>query len=128
MKTYKDIYRFPLKKAKYGSWVYDSANNFVFQFESKFDEKGSYAKGWQEFVAKVIDTLNAEDKMALHHGKFVHENGDIFIQEDKLKTHVITIRGWGGLTGVGGHNLSSEDAANIQDTFADFIVERLNER
>ena len=26
------------------------------------------------------------------------------------------------------HNLSVEEAANIQDTFADFIVERLNFR
>ena len=38
------------------------------------------------------------------------------------------IRGWGNLTGAGAHNLSVEEAANIQDTFADFIVERLNFR
>ena len=36
---------------------------------------------------------------------------------------LILIRGWGNLTGAGAHNLSVEEAANIQDTFADFIVE-----
>ena len=29
---------------------------------------------------------------------------------------------------IGAHNLPVEEAANIQDTFADFIVERLNFR
>ena len=33
MKTYKDVYKFPLRLAKYGTWVYDDTGHFVFQFE-----------------------------------------------------------------------------------------------
>jgi len=40
----------------------------------------------------------------------------------------ILIRGWGNLTGTGAHNLKEEEAANIQDTFAEYIVEQLNRR
>lgn len=35
---------------------------------------------------------------------------------------IADIRGWGYLTGVGGLNLSDDDAAAIQDTNAEFIV------
>lgn len=42
IKTYKDIYKFPLHTDKYSSWVWDSADNFVFQFEFSDREKETY--------------------------------------------------------------------------------------
>jgi hypothetical protein len=39
---------------------------------------------------------------------------------------VFTIRGWGHLTSPGGRNLSMDEAANIQDDFAQWILETLN--
>lgn len=119
MKTFRDIYKFPLHKDKYGTRVYDDAHNFVFQFEPKY-VKGNYADGWEEFEKKVLDKINGEEE--IFGGKFIHKDGNVFHGNN----HVITIRGWGNLTGVGGHNLPPEEAANIQDTFADFIVEQLN--
>ena len=33
------FYKQPFHKAKYGSWIYDSQGNFVFQFETLFNKK-----------------------------------------------------------------------------------------
>lgn len=124
MKTYKDIYVFPLRKSGRSSWVYDQKGNFVFQFEPKFDEKGNYADGYKEFEEKVIKFLNGESVERKSKNTATVKNGEILLGD----VHVITIRGWGNLTGCGAHNLPAEEAANIQDTFAEFIVDRLNER
>lgn len=117
MKTYKDIYKFPLKQGDYCSWVWDNnEGNFVFQFliKDKEDRK------------KLLEVINGERNLKDKEVIFQHKGG--YITESNTKVDIILIRGWGGLTGTGGHNLSGEEAANIQDTFADYIVERLNFR
>ena len=35
------------------------------------------------------------------------------------------IRGWGNLTGVGAYNLNGDYATKIQDTLAEYIIEKL---
>ena len=127
LKTYKDIYKFPLHKTKYGSHVNDAEYNFVFQFEPKFTEKGNYAEGWKEFEDKVLNCLNDITPLELENKSiFTLDEGEIFINQGDVKSHIITIRGWGNLTGIGAHNLSGEDASNIQDTFAEYIIQKLN--
>jgi hypothetical protein len=117
--TYTDIYRFPLRNNYHR--VNDTNYNFVFQFEPQF-ENGKYKEGWLQFEQTIIDILNGENLMVSFGEAFVHDEGRISCGA----THVITIRGWGNLTGSGAHRLSSEEAANVQDTFAEFIVNRLN--
>jgi hypothetical protein len=39
---------------------------------------------------------------------------------------VLSIRGWGYLTGIGGLRLDVNTAAQLQDQFGDYIVEQLN--
>lgn len=115
MKTYKEVYQLPLRLSKYGSWVYDKKNNFVFQFQIENEEK----------CQLLLDVIN--EKKILHNTDAVFYHKDGYILTDK-GVEVILIRGWGNLTGVGAMNLSGEEAANIQDTFAKFIVEQLNKR
>ena len=123
MKTFKDIYIFPLRKSEHSGWVYDTWGNFVFQFEPRFNDNGDFQDGWQEFETEVLGALNG--KQPMKGGQPYHfKEGKIFRANDN--TPVITIRGWGNLTGIGAHNLPAEDAANIQDTFGRFIVETLN--
>lgn len=111
MKTYKDIYHFPLRNSEIG-WVRDAKNQFVFQFE--FDEP--------LLQNNIVAIINGKEKPKSQR-KFIHKDGII----EEMGKEYILIRGWGNLTGTGGHNLSEEEAANVQDTFAEFIVEQLNQ-
>lgn len=120
MKSYKDIYVFPLRVR--GSWVLDHLGQFVFQFEPKFDKKGNFAEGWKDFEKRVIYALNGIPQKFKH--SFEAKDGEIFCNG----IHVMTIRGWGNLTGIGGHNLPAQEAINVQDTFCAFIIETLNKK
>jgi hypothetical protein len=113
MKTYKEVYELPLKDIH--GWIYDQKNNFVFQF--MIDDEA--------IENKILDVIN--DKYNLTNNKilFIHESG--VIKTNKGKDFIL-IRGWGNLTGTGAMNLTEKEASNIQDTFANFIVERLNYR
>lgn len=121
MKTFEDVYKFPLlfdSVEGNNSWVYDSDNNFVFQWE--FDVIKN-----KDFIANVMGAFNDTYK-AQSKNMFYHENGEIFIRTNVPARHVITIRGWGNLTGTGGMNLPQDEAANIQDTFAEHLIKKLN--
>ena len=116
MKTFKDIYKFPLVEwGNSTSRVHDQDGNFVFQFE--YISKST--------MEKLLKCINGGLNLTNPHISFRHEDGYIL---DNDHNKLILIRGWGNLTGIGAHNLPVEEAANIQDTFADFIVERLNFR
>ncbi len=114
MKTWKDVYRLPLRLDKSTFWVYDDNYNFVFQFETE-DEK---------LKIEIIDVINV-DKNLDRDDYFEYRNTLIV---DSKGIEIIMIRGYGYLTGIGGLNLSDKEACNIQDTFGQFIVDRLNER
>ena len=113
MKTYKEFYQLPLEYQH--GWIYDQKGNFVFQFMID-DEKTEQ---------KILDVINGKENFKNLDLVFKHEQGRIV---DKSGLPIILIRGWGNLTGTGAMNLSVEEASNIQDTFANFIVERLNYR
>ncbi len=125
MKTFKDIYKFPLKKEY--SRVTDKTGAFVFQFEPKF-KNGDYSEGWLELEDRILVRLNGTENKNLEGTTFIHEAGKIYAVQGDKKMHVITIKAWGYLTGTGGLHLSSKEACNIQDTFADFIIVKLNQQ
>lgn len=129
MKTYKDIYEFPLHVTS--TWIYDNKSQSIAQFERQYDNKGNYDKLWMQFETKILNCLNetSEPPFTID-SKFVYDvnNQHIYLDDGETKTLIITIRGFGNLTGVGGHNLSNEEAANIQDTFAEFIINKLNNK
>lgn len=108
--TFKDLYEFPFRQAKYGSWVYDKNSNFIFQFEFRNEETRQ----------KVIDILNGN--LTEYKRQDVRsEGGMIYINDNPF----ILIRGWGNLTGVGAYNLNGDHAAKIQDTLEQYIIEKL---
>lgn len=112
---WKDIYKLPLHRAKYGSWVYDTESNFVFEFEEfKSDTDRNI----------VIDILNGTEITKPKHTYFYNQEDQYIYQKETMKP-VILIRGWGNLTGTGAHNLDADIAAKIQDTFAEWIVSNL---
>ena len=112
MKTYKDIYHFPLTSDMAG-WIYDDERQFVAQFE--------FTNSLLEH--NIIQILNGLEQPTKPHN-FIYFEETGYISEDGK--NYIQIRGWGNLIGIGGHNLPPKEAINIQNTFAEFIVNKLN--
>ena len=69
--------------------------------------------------------INGKRKIKDKNISFTHEDGYIITNSSEK---IILIRGRGNLTSVNCLNLSLEDAANVQDTLAEYIVTKLNER
>lgn len=121
-----NFYKRPFHQAKYGTWVYDAKSNFVFQFETKYDDKGGYIDGVKELEQEVIFSLNALDSEPI-------EKLNLSVGTDPCEilnngSPFITIRGWGNLTGIGGYNFDGEKASKIQDDFRDWIIYKLTNK
>jgi len=120
MKNWKDIYKLPFKddfidrKDGFRSKrIVDRKRQFVFQFMSVEDDT-------QENILKVLNGVDVHIKEII---SFEHSEGQILTDKGDV---IMLIRGWGNLTGIGGHNLDYDEAANVQDTLADYIISRLN--
>jgi hypothetical protein len=111
--SFKDLYEFPFKSYGY-SQVYDNDDNFIFQFE--IDNK--------ETRQKCLDIING-DLVSTKENSFVHKGGTIYLVKDEDNLPLIIIRGWGNLTGTGAYNLDEKYACEIQDTLAEYIVDKL---
>lgn len=72
-----------------------------------------------EDTLKLVSILNEEISQKCN---AQYSNGYIVIDGRKC----LLVRGWGMLTGVGGYNLERSKAAEIQDGFANWCVNRLN--
>lgn len=114
--TFRDVYSFPFKGSRH-SWVYDSESNFIFQFQ--FDNNDTEDK-----ILKILNGEVTEYKRQT----LKHEQGMIYVLDEEVWKKLILIRGWGNLTGTGGYSLQPEKAVKIQDTLAEYIMEKLAER
>lgn len=116
MKTFENIYLMPFVSELPDTWIRDQNHNFAFQFESFRDEKNEL----------FLDVINGKKNLKNSDLKFYHKDGEIRTLIENI--HIITIRGWGNLTSPNCLGLSQEEAANVQDTLAEYIAERLNDR
>lgn len=117
------FYKQPFHQSKYGCRVYEGNGHFVFQFEPKY-ENHNYADGEEELMRLVLESLNSNTHIPMVGFKFTvgEDPNDIFMDD----RHLITIRGWGNLTGIGGFHFPAEKATKIQDDFRDWILFKLN--
>lgn len=113
MKDYKEYYKLPLRLDEQIGWVWDSKDNFVFQFETN-DIKTQN---------KIINVINEQKNNKTKSDEFTYK-GSGLIRHKGIP--IILMRGWGNLTSPNSFNLSPEEACYVQDTFAQFIVETLN--
>lgn len=115
MKNWKDVYKLPFKLDSYGGiHVFDSRNNLVFQFDENIENPKS-----------LIKVINDEIKFeSTKKANLIYNEKDQCIYVDNEP--IISIRGYGYLTGIGGLKLSHNEAAHIQDTLAEYIIEQLN--
>lgn len=68
----------------------------------------------------IVEVLNGVLKIPTDH-KITYRDGYVYIGDERL----LSIRGWGALTGIGGYNLPHNVATNIQDSFGNWIAETL---
>ncbi|MCT3673303.1 hypothetical protein HZQ94_08905 [Elizabethkingia anophelis] len=115
--AFSRVYKLPFYQMDSHSWVYDDGDNFAFQFEVD-----------NEAIQKrMLDAINGNIQLENNDLVFGYKNTEVFKINEENKP-LITIRGWGRLTGIGGLNLSFEEASNIQDSLGEYIVEQLNKR
>ena len=113
MRDWRHFYKFPLTLDEGIGWVWDEERNLVFSFEFNDIER----------QRKIVDVINGNSKLPMNDDtRLYHYQGTIM---DDPGNEFITIRGWGNLTG-NKFNLNPPEAAYVQDTFAEFIVDQLN--
>ena len=122
MSTTLTFYKQPFRNTDHG-WVYDANKNFVFQFEPKFDGEGEYVDGELEMQGKVLKSLNSEGHEPIPELELSLND---FGQIENDGEEVITIRGWGNLTGIGAHHFSYDKASKIQDDFRNWVLYKLS--
>lgn len=117
IKTYKDVWGFPLEKDDYGC-VWDIEDIRVFDFD---DENLSVEK-----QNKIIACLNDEfEPPCITNGNLEYrEEGEIFFIDSSGKSvKYMDLRGWAHMTGT--LKLSSKRVVELQDQLAEFIINKL---
>lgn len=119
---WKSVYKFPLE-------LKNSTKVMTPDFEMAFDFIPSFIKDIEtlqislEDKQKIVRILNGSDEKVKTPHNYSYKNGTIFVNDLAL----IWIRGWGHLTGQGGLRLKEEQAIEIQDGFANFIISTLRD-
>lgn len=110
--SFTQIYELPLRQDKRSHWVYDQKGNFVFQFET--DDR-ILREGLMMIINGEMDAVAKDVRLY---------RGEVYIDNES----VITIRGWGNLTGVGAYALTEAIAGRVQDTFGEYLVNKLTKK
>lgn len=107
--TILEVYKLPFKLA-YGK-IFTSESNMALDFIVRMSVKE------QQRVVDVLNGISSE-----------HTTKNLTNVEGEISANnipVLLIRGWGYLTGIGGLHLPSDEAARIQDGFAEWVILRL---
>ena len=114
-----NFYKLPFKDLPKCGWIYDSEDDFAFQFELGIDPK---------IHDEVLAFINGYIKSTKNRFRKHPEDPIVIqIQSDKEDWFdFIVIRGWGNLTGTGAHNFSEEKAIKIQDDLVKWLLYKLN--
>lgn len=116
--NFKDYYLFPLQ-LNFGVCHTDDGER-AFDFYSKYYSGDGYTV-CKETKQEIIDIINGDDNKKLDIHDLTYDSSYVYAGGIWL----ISIRGWGHLTGTGGLNLDTELASKIQDAFGEYILERL---
>ena len=97
-----------------------------------FCNDGAMAFNWMgnldsEKRRDIIQKMNGELTVLKFRQKVFYRDGKICYINNKGEIQpLLLVRGWGHLIGIGGHNLPPKKAAQIQDEFAEYMVEQIN--
>ena len=118
-----EFYKQPLKLMY--SKVFTQDNKMAFDFAHKFLFPNGFFLS-DENKEQIVKILNDEIPDRPKKLNLSYTNGIIYhTDETHNKREFIIIRGWGGLTGVGGKHLDPDEACKIQNDFAEAIINKL---
>lgn len=126
---FKDYFRLPLSRMYSKVFTWDSEMAFDFPLKMLYPFSPSLTDEDKDNIVSIINGEKSSKKLDLE-GKFlkyIPENTTIYLFDKGIAVPFIIVRGWGSLTGVGGHRLDSEKASEIQNSFGEWIVEKLTE-
>lgn len=112
--NWKTIYKLPLRYDDVG-YVWSNNDMMAISFSDNYDTK-------QHEVEMIVNRLNGDSSITFDKKFTIQDNIDFYYGNE----YAFCIRGWGRLTSSGGYNLTDEQAINIQDSFAEWILETLN--
>lgn len=124
-KDWTECYKLPLHLVLYGCYAFDADGDMALScFNYKYDERGNYMAGEEERIKHIVDIINGEKPSDFEPEWELDENETC--QINYKGEFQFLVRGWGHLTGCGGLNLPGELAAEMQDGFINYILDRLN--
>lgn len=139
--SYKDVYTEPYILDKGVGYVYDSNNNFMFEFPDFILEDtmkifvdlfNGTSQLSHEFHGDVMFYTKEDEIFGRYCGDisdFDDEDLEEYLQPDgsyKIERVLIIARGYGNLTGTGGFDLSNQQAIAVQDSMLNGLVGMLN--
>lgn len=96
-------------------YIFDAEGHPVADFMMDF-KKGS--------CDNIVKCINDDYLSTEVHDYMLSEDKDMILRDG---VDMIRMRGWGYLTGTGGHNMSPILAVIVQNSMAEFICEKLNQ-
>lgn len=108
----------PFSYDKWGEWCTSINGQLCFQFRPDSDLE-------PDKIKRYVDIINGKYKNVFDN-EYSYDDQTGFIIEDGVP--FISIRGWGHLTSSGGLNLSTKDAAAVQDSLAHYIISKLTSK
>lgn len=120
IRSFRDVWSFPLNYDGLGK-TWSLVDEMAFDFEN---ENTAIREA---FKYVLVDCLNDEfvDSPLDKNTVLIYSEGDIFLNSVDDKNRLLSIRGWGHMTGIGGLQLTAKRAADLQEEFAQFIIKRL---
>lgn len=112
---WEKYFKMPFKNG-FDVYIFDASGNPVANFIGEFTE-GSRDK--------IVDCINGNYKSECKNIFELSKDKDYILMDE---IPILLIRGWRHLTGVGGYGLSPEKAIEVQNSLAEYICERLNNK
>lgn len=117
---FREYYKFPLKLYAGKALTDDNNMAFDFLFDWMSDDCIEIPTGEQKLIVAILNTEENTELLPLT-GKLKYRSSDATITMNGKP--FILMRGWGMLNG--GLKIKAKEAAEIQDAFAEFIINRL---
>lgn len=126
--SFSKYYKFPLQLDIFSDKVMTSDDTMAFDFADVIYGEGEeiyeISNHSQDALVKALN-----NNLLLYHipdaDDIVLDNADIYIIQNNRRKLFIILRGWGNLTGIGGHRLPDVKAKEIQKEFGEFIISKI---